>query len=39
MSEPQTFKRIMIKLSGEALAGGEKVGFDPIIVGNLAAQI
>lgn len=39
MSEPQKFKRIMIKLSGEALAGGDKVGFDVAIVGKLAREI
>lgn len=39
MSEPHTFKRIMIKLSGEALAGGDKVGFDVAIVGKLAHEI
>ena len=39
MSQPHQYKRIMIKLSGEALAGGEKVGFDPAIVGKLAKEI
>ena len=39
MGEPQKYKRIMIKLSGEALAGGEKVGFDVAIVSKLAKEI
>jgi uridylate kinase len=39
MCEPHNFKRIMIKLSGEALAGGEKVGFDTAVVGKLAKEI
>ena len=39
MGEPQKYKRIMIKLSGEALAGGERVGFDVAIVSKLAKEI
>jgi uridylate kinase len=39
MGEPHKYKRIMIKLSGEALAGGEKVGFDVAIVSKLAREI
>ena len=39
MGQPQKFKRIMIKLSGEALAGGEKVGFDVAVVAKLAKEI
>ena len=39
MGEPQNYKRIMIKLSGEALAGGERVGFDIAIVSKLAKEI
>ena len=39
MGEPQNYKRIMIKLSGEALAGGEKVGFDVAVVAKLAKEI
>lgn len=35
----QSYKRIMIKLSGEALAGSDKVGINPDIVKNLAAEI
>ena len=39
MGQPQKFKRIKIKLSGEALAGGEKVGFDVAVVAKLAKEI
>ncbi|MGL4370590.1 MAG: UMP kinase [Spirochaetota bacterium] len=39
MSESLRFKRIMIKISGEALAGGDKVGFDTSVVSKLAAEI
>jgi uridylate kinase len=33
------FKRILLKLSGEALLGKEDYGIDPIIVSNLANEI
>ncbi len=32
-------KRIMLKLSGEALAGEKKTGFDEVTVKNVAAQV
>lgn len=35
----QKYKRIMIKLSGEALAGSAKTGINPDIVQRLAAEI
>jgi len=38
MSEP-VFKRILLKLSGEALAAGQGFGVDPIRVHEIAAEI
>ena len=38
MSEP-VFKRILLKLSGEALAAGQGFGVDPISVHEIAAEI
>lgn len=38
MLQPQ-YKRVLLKLSGEALAGEKGFGLDPIIVNNIAAQI
>ena len=35
----QKYKRVMIKLSGEALAGDQKLGLDPSIVKELAKEI
>jgi len=42
MSDPSnriTFRRVLIKLSGEALMGAEPYGIDPIIIGRLANEI
>jgi uridylate kinase len=39
MNDGHQYKRIMIKLSGEALAGEGKMGFDPAIVGKLALEV
>lgn len=33
------WKRVMLKLSGEAFAGGEPLGIDPAVVGKLADSI
>lgn len=33
------YKRVILKLSGEALAGGKGYGIDPVVVDSLAAQI
>ena len=33
------WNRVLLKLSGEAFAGGEKLGIDPGIVGDIARQI
>ncbi len=34
-----TYKRILLKLSGEALLGEEDYGIDPIIIGRIAKEI
>jgi uridylate kinase len=39
MSDGHQYKRIMIKLSGEALAGEGKMGFDVSIVSKLALEV
>ena len=36
---PLRWKRVMLKLSGEAFAGGEPLGIDPVVVGHLADSI
>ncbi len=38
MSTP-AYHRVLLKLSGEALAGGERFGVDPARMGDLAAEI
>ncbi|GAA3039400.1 UMP kinase [Streptosporangium sp. NPDC050855] len=37
--DPLRWKRVMLKLSGEAFAGGEPLGIDPGVVGHLADSI
>jgi uridylate kinase len=39
MDGSHLYKRILIKLSGEALAGDGKMGYDTVIVGKLALEI
>ena len=39
MSANRKFKRVILKLSGEALAGPKGYGIDPVTVDNIAAQI
>lgn len=39
MSEKKKFQRIVVKLSGEALAGNKGYGIDPEIVDSIAKQI
>jgi len=34
-----TWNRVLLKLSGEAFAGGEKLGIDPVTLANIARQI
>ena len=38
MSEPR-FKRILVKLSGEVLAGRQGFGIDPPVIGRVASQV
>ena len=33
------YKRILLKLSGEALAGGASSAFDPMVIGRIASEI
>lgn len=33
------YKRVVLKLSGEALAGDQKVGINPIVIHSIAAQV
>ena len=33
------YKRVLLKLSGEALAGSEKHGIDPDVVGAICDQV
>jgi uridylate kinase len=33
------YKRILLKLSGEALAGGRGFGIDPLVTGQIADEI
>ena len=37
--EKKKYKRILIKLSGEALTGDEKIGIDPKILDGMALQL
>ena len=39
MAADQTYKRILLKLSGEALLGGEDYGIDPVIIHRIATEI
>ncbi|GAA2860366.1 UMP kinase [Streptosporangium fragile] len=38
-TDPLRWKRVMLKLSGEAFAGGDPMGIDPAVVGHLADSI
>lgn len=38
MNEP-SYRRILLKLSGEALLGDEDYGIDPLIIGRIASEI
>ena len=38
MSVPK-YKRIVLKLSGEAMAGGQGIGLSPEIIKSVAAQV
>ena len=39
MSSSSQWNRVLLKLSGEAFAGGEKLGIDPGVVADIARQI
>ena len=39
MSAKRKFKRVILKLSGEALAGEKGYGIDPVTVDSIAGQI
>ena len=38
-SQGPRYKRVLLKLSGEALAGGQASGIDPIVVNTIADQV
>ena len=39
MSSKKAFGRVLLKLSGEALEGGEGFGIDPEVLARTAAEI
>ena len=39
MAEPRRYDRVLLKLSGEALAGGRGFGIDPVVVDRLTEEI
>ena len=39
MADKNPYKRILLKLSGEALLGDEDYGIDPVIIGRIANEI
>ena len=39
MEADRSYKRILLKLSGEALLGGEDYGIDPVIIHRIASEI
>ena len=39
MSEPLPFRRVLLKLSGEALLGQQSYGIDPAMIGRLSGEI
>ena len=39
MAAEEIYKRILLKLSGEALLGGEDYGIDPVIIHRIATEI
>jgi uridylate kinase len=39
MSQPLAYRRILLKLSGEALMGDEDYGIDPKVIGRLAREV
>ncbi|MCD9028127.1 UMP kinase [Luteimonas sp. BDR2-5] len=39
MSQPLAYRRVLLKLSGEALMGDEDYGIDPKVIGRLADEV
>jgi uridylate kinase len=39
MPAPLAYRRILLKLSGEALMGAEDYGIDPVVIGRIAREI
>jgi uridylate kinase len=39
MTAPLAYRRILLKLSGEALMGSEDYGIDPAVIGRIASEI
>ena len=39
MTKEKKFNRVVLKLSGEALAGKKGYGIDPVVVDDIAGQI
>ena len=39
MAESSMYKRIVLKLSGEALAGSDGFGINPEVIKNVASQV
>jgi uridylate kinase len=39
MSSPPPYKRVLLKISGEALLGGREYGLDPVMVDRVAAEV
>lgn len=39
MTAPLAYRRILLKLSGEALMGSEDYGIDPVVIGRIAREI
>jgi uridylate kinase len=38
-AQPPAYRRIVLKLSGEALAGSQEYGIDPVVVERIAAEL
>ena len=39
MTQPLAYRRILLKLSGEALMGSEDYGIDPAVIGRIAKEV
>ena len=39
MTAPLAYRRILLKISGEALMGSEDYGIDPAVIGRIAREI